>query len=96
MKRSTTFIIMTLALPIAIILQVIGLTRYAGRLPDDWVGIGLYSATLGGFALAAVGFLIQWRKQRRVEKGELAEEEKWNYPFFSLYIDQVPIALATS
>ena len=49
---------------IACVLQVIGLVRYLGRLPEDWVGIGLYGATIIAFALVAVGFYNQWRQQK--------------------------------
>ena len=35
----------------ACILQIIGLILYVGRLPEDWVGIGLYGATIFAFAL---------------------------------------------
>ena len=48
----------------ACVLQVIDLVRYLGRLPEDWVGSGLYSATIIAFALVAVGFYIQWRQQK--------------------------------
>jgi hypothetical protein len=47
---------------VACILQIIGLVRYVGRLPDDWVGIGLYIATIVAFAVAAFGFYAQAQK----------------------------------
>jgi len=75
-KRSTTLLIAAFCLVIACVLQAVFLARYVGRLPHDWVGIGLYSAALIGFALAATGFLIQWRRQKRVEDRGLVAEEK--------------------
>ena len=52
---------------IACILQIILLFRYLGRLTDDWVGIGLCSAAIAAFAIGAIGFYIQWRKQKQEE-----------------------------
>ncbi|MFN2134122.1 MAG: hypothetical protein ACK2VD_26615 [Anaerolineae bacterium] len=40
----------------ACIFQIIGLVRYVGRLPDDWIGIGLYAVTIVAFAVGAIGF----------------------------------------
>jgi hypothetical protein len=50
---------------IASLFQIIGLVRYLGRLPDDWIGIALYIVTIVAFALGAIGFYIQWRKQKQ-------------------------------
>ncbi len=52
---------------IACLFQIIGLIRYLGRLPDDWIGIALYMATIAAFSLGAIGFYIQWRKQKQAE-----------------------------
>ena len=68
MRRSTMLLIAAFCLSIAFILQAVFLARYVGRFPHDWVGIGLYCAALIGFALIVVGFLIQWRRQKRLEK----------------------------
>jgi len=57
-------LILAISAAIACILQVIGLVLYLGRLPDDRVGIGIYSSTIIAFAIAALGFFIQWRQQR--------------------------------
>ena len=76
MKRSTMLLIAAFCLIIAFILQAIFLARYVGRLPHDWVGIGLYGAALSGFALAATGFTIQWSRQKRLEKRGLPEEDR--------------------
>jgi len=73
-KRSTMLLIAAFCLIIAFALQSIFLARYVGRLPHDWVGIGLYGAALSGFALAAAGFIIQWGRQKRIEKHRLPEE----------------------
>jgi len=58
-KRSLT---LAVAAAIACVLQIIALTRYVRRLPDDWVGIVLYVVTTVAFALAAFGFFFQWKK----------------------------------
>lgn len=70
MKKSAGFFMGAACLVIASILQVIGLARYINRLPDDWVGIGLYIATIIVFLLAGTGFSIQWRKEKRKEDSE--------------------------
>ena len=56
-------LIMSVAAAVACILQVIGLIRYIGRLPEDYVGIGLFSFTAVAFAIVSIGFFIQWQKQ---------------------------------
>jgi hypothetical protein len=50
----------------AFLLQSIGTVRYVWRLPDDWVGIGLYLTTAVLFAVIAVGFYGKWRSERQV------------------------------
>jgi uncharacterized membrane protein YhhN len=49
---------------IAFILSAIALARYVDRLPDDLVGVVLYSITLVLFAILAFGSYIVWRKER--------------------------------
>ena len=70
MKKSTGYFLGAACLVVVSILQVVGLARYVNRLPDDWVGIGLYIATIVGFLLAGMGFSIQWRKEKREEELE--------------------------
>jgi hypothetical protein len=70
MKKSTGYFIGAACLAVASILQVVGLARYVDRMPDDWVGIGLYIATIIGFLFAGAGFSIQWRKEKRKEDSE--------------------------
>jgi len=53
---------------VAGILMAVALARYVNRLPDDWVGIGLFSAAMIGFLIALVGFLVRWREERRREE----------------------------
>ena len=52
---------------IACLFQLIGLIRYLGRLPDDWMGIALYILSTIAFALGAFGFYVQWRKSKQAE-----------------------------
>jgi hypothetical protein len=56
------------AFTICCFLLAVFLARYIGRFPDDWVGIGLNSAAIVGFAIAAFGFFIQWRTAKDAEK----------------------------
>jgi hypothetical protein len=44
---------------VACVLQIVGLVRYLGRLPNDWVGIGLYAVAIVAFALGAIGSYVQ-------------------------------------
>jgi hypothetical protein len=48
---------------IACTVQIVGLLRYIDRLPEDWVGIGLYIITIVAFALVAFGFYVQSQKR---------------------------------
>ena len=64
MKRPTGLLTVAVCLTVACILQGVGLARYVTRLPHDWVGIGLYIAAAVGFAIAAIGFFIQWKKYK--------------------------------
>jgi hypothetical protein len=51
-----------ICLAVACALQIVGLIRYVGRLPADWVGIGLYIASIIAFAVAALAFYIRSRR----------------------------------
>lgn len=53
---------------VCVVLQSIGAVRYASRMPDDLVGIGLYSVTTVLFAVAAIGFYLRWRTETRQEE----------------------------
>lgn len=68
MKRSTALLGAALCSSAGFVVQAVGLARYVGRLPDDWVGVGLYSTTLVAFAIGAAGFSIRWRKELRRER----------------------------
>jgi hypothetical protein len=61
--KSRNTLIAAVCSTVACLLQVIGLIRYLSRLPDDWVGIGLYTATIVAFALGAIGFYGRWAKE---------------------------------
>ena len=64
MATKNRLLVLAAAAALACILQVVGLVLYLNRLPDDWVGIGLYITTIVAFALVAAGFYIQWRRQK--------------------------------
>jgi hypothetical protein len=68
MKRSTAWLIGAALLSISCVLQIIALVRYADRSPDDTVALGLFIAAAIGFAIAAIGFSIQWRKAKMEEE----------------------------
>ena len=57
-------LIASLAAASAFVFQMIGLIRYIGRLPDDRVGIVLYSITIIALACISIGFFIQWNRQK--------------------------------
>jgi len=44
---------------IAATLQTVGLIRYIQRLPEDWVGITLYTITLIAFIAVSIGSFVQ-------------------------------------
>jgi len=61
--RSTKSLLIAAAFSaVACLFQIVGLIRYLNRLPDDWLGIGLYLVTIIAFALGAIGFFVQSRK----------------------------------
>ena len=64
-SKSQGWLIGSISAAIAFILQAIGLARYISRLPEDWIGIGLYSITLVAFAVAAFGFYLQWKHEKK-------------------------------
>ena len=66
-SKPKNWLIGAVALAVACVLQVIALLRYVRRLPDDTVGIVIYAVTLVAFALAAIGFFVQWKKEKRKE-----------------------------
>ena len=54
---------------VACLLQIVGLVRYVGRLPDDWLGIALYAVSAIAFAAGALGFYVRWRREGGDEPG---------------------------
>ena len=46
------------------LLNGVGAWRYVTRLPEDTIGIVLYTITSLCFAIAGIGFLITWRKEK--------------------------------
>jgi len=62
-KRDKTPLFISVVAAVACILQVIGLIRYISRLPQDYIGIGLFSFTAVAFAIISIGFFIQWQKR---------------------------------
>ena len=67
-RTSKAFLIASVCLAVACVLQAVGLARYVSRLPDDYVGIGLYSIALVAFAIGAMGFYLRWRSDTHGEQ----------------------------
>ena len=61
MKKSG-WLIGAILMTLGTILQLYGTFRYYDRLPDDMIGIGIYSLSTILFAIVAFGFFINWRK----------------------------------
>jgi hypothetical protein len=67
-KNPQGYLFAALCSALAFLLQGIGTIRYVSRLPDDWVGIGLYVTTAVLFAVAAVGFYGKYMSERQAEE----------------------------
>lgn len=63
-RKATNVWLAAAAPAVGCVLQVIALVRYVRRLPDDWVGIGIYSATIVAFAVAGIVGYARWRIER--------------------------------
>ena len=68
MQKSSGWLFATVFSSIAFILEAVGAVRYVPRLPDDWVGVGLYITASLLFAIATFGFYLKWTQERRKEK----------------------------
>jgi hypothetical protein len=66
-KSRTTFLVGVLS-AVACALQVTGLIRYLGRLPEDRLGITLYIITIIAFGLVSIEHFVRWRKEREMER----------------------------
>ena len=64
-KDSRRFRLMGWSAVIAATLQTVGLIRYIQRLPQDWIGIILYTITLIAFIAVSIGSFIQARKTEK-------------------------------
>jgi hypothetical protein len=62
MKKSS-WLIGAILFSICTIFQLYGTINYYGRLPDDMIGIGIYTLSTILFAIVAFGFFINWRKE---------------------------------
>lgn len=65
MKDARGWLIGATCLTAAFVMQGIGTVRYVSRLPDDWVGIGLYFLATVLCAVAAIGFYLGWMSEKR-------------------------------
>ena len=65
-SRSTLVFAATTA--VACLLQIVGLIRHVSRLPEDWIGIGLYATTIAALAAGALGFYARWRKDKQEQR----------------------------
>jgi len=62
-KDARRFHLMGWSGAIAATLQTVGLIRYIQRLPEDWVGITLYTITLIAFIAISIGSFIKAREK---------------------------------
>ena len=44
--------------------EIVSLLRYLERLPGDRLGVGMHIVGIALFALAAILFYIQWRREK--------------------------------
>ena len=70
MKGSKRWLVAAVCLTAACILEGVGAARYLSRLPDDWIGIGLYIAASVLFGIAAFGFYTKWIREKHKEEQE--------------------------
>jgi len=63
MKNSNAFRIASIFMAITALVQIFGLVRYLDRLPEDWLGIGLYVVTIVALVIASFGFYVKWRQE---------------------------------
>ena len=69
-KKSSGWLIGAVYLSIAFVFEALGAARYISRLPEDWVGVGLYVSASVLLAVAAFGFYIKWTRERGKENQE--------------------------
>ena len=67
MRKAKSLLATAMVLTGAAFLQLIGACRYVERMPDDYVGIGLYVAILAFLTIAALGFFMEWAKVKHKE-----------------------------
>jgi hypothetical protein len=63
MKKSN-WLIGAILFSICTIFQLYGTIRYYGRLPEDLIGIGIYTLSTILFVIVTFGFFINWRKEK--------------------------------
>ena len=61
-NKSNTLLFFAVTMTAAVIIQVYGTLRYARRLPDDTVGIVLYSVTSVLLAVLAAVSYVRWAR----------------------------------
>ena len=67
-RSSRSTLVFAASAAVACLLQIVGLVRYVGRLPEDWIGIGLYAVTIAALAAGALGFYVRWRKDKQAQR----------------------------
>lgn len=70
MKRSSAFLGAGVCAGLTAVLFGVGASRIGG----DGAGLGLFIAAAALWAVAAFGFLVAWRRERRKEAKEQDEE----------------------
>jgi hypothetical protein len=64
-KDSRRFRLVGWSVAVAATLLTVGLIRYIQRLPQDWIGITLYTITLIAFVAVSIGSFIQARPKEK-------------------------------
>jgi NADH:ubiquinone oxidoreductase subunit K len=63
MKKARGWLFGGTLLVLCAALNAVGAFRYVTRIPEDTIGIVLFTVTSVCFAIAGLGFLITWRKE---------------------------------
>ena len=67
-KKKNYSIVFAIIISIAALLQIYGTIRYIKRMPQDTVGIVIYSIVCALFVILALGNYIKWLKTKNSDK----------------------------
>lgn len=75
-KKSNGWMFGTILLFICFLIQFIGTIRYYYRMPNDLIGLTIYTVTIIFFAISSFGFYINYKKEK--EKNLLKGDGKYD------------------